>query len=108
MFAFPLCLIILSPGRNRRKRYGLLVPPTDNVHLIPLLYGSGRGEFMDLVFEGVLSLPWSLYIPQLLGIARSASQPCKHGAFQQVLFLSCGSPILFERISISSNSIYWK
>lgn len=60
---FPLWHILLAPGRKRRKHYGLLVPPTDNVHLIPLLYGSGRGEFMDLVLEGVLSHPSACHGP---------------------------------------------
>lgn len=53
-----LCLLFLCDllyCRNRRKHYGLLVPPTDSVNLILMLYVSGRGEYMDLVFEGVLS-----------------------------------------------------
>lgn len=100
MFALPLRLIMLSPGRSRRKHYGLLVPPTDNVHLIFLLCDSGGGEFMDLVFEGVLSHPGAchgpLYIPQLFFIVRRALQSCEHRMFQQTLFLSCDFPIFRE------------
>lgn len=53
----------LSSGRNRRKHYGLLVPPTDDVNLILLHYGSDRGKYMDLVFEGVLSHPSTCHGP---------------------------------------------
>lgn len=41
----------------------MLVRPTDNVNLILMLYGSGRGEYMDLVFGGVLSHPSACHGP---------------------------------------------
>lgn len=73
MFAFPLWLTLLSSGRNRRKHYGLLVSLTDNVRLIALL--CGRGEFMDLVFEGVLSHPSTCHGPCIFP-ALSYCQEC--------------------------------
>lgn len=77
-----LCDLLYSLGRNRRKHYGLLVPPTDPVNLILMLYGSGRGEYMDLVFEGVLSHPTAcpILVPQLLIIAQFIAA-CEHRAF---------------------------
>lgn len=43
--------------------------------------------------------------PQLLVIAQFIAA-CEHRAFQQMQFVRSVSPILFERIWISSKSIY--
>lgn len=60
--------------------YGLLVPLTDNVHLIALL--CARGEFMGLVFEGVLSHPSICYGPCIFSALSYCQecilQPCGH------------------------------
>lgn len=115
-FALPLWLIMLSPGRNRRKHYGLLVPPTDNVYLIFLLCGSGRGEFMDLVPEGVLSHPSACHGPcifpssfllQEVHCSPVNTEHFNKHPFSAVVYPFCLRGFEFPANPSTGNSLFW-